>query len=264
MTFLQKLWKKAVLADAFMYQGVRKILQNITVENPALPRISFEDFGFGQNKLKQLQRNYVDNDEFYRVRQILQRRSDAAFTSVALSLRGAKKDSRSQGWCMLSMVVARKRDYETLEIQYRSTELVLKFGGDLAFLPWLCEKLEIQPNVVRWRFANCYLSGVYFPYLTNWWDPIEFLEFLWGNDRKLFEQGTRFWLRSAYKRDQVFPYSPENVAHKFNWLRNSGTMVQIRDYLEERHKTFGKPLPKLHYKEGTYVPRGKRKAEEEE
>lgn len=261
---------------AFAYQGVRKIINGMTWELPwfvgnSQPRDAFEldfsDLGYGSNKFKQLVRNYVNEEEFARVRGVLERRRDQSFTSVALAMRGAKKDGRSMGWCILSVVVTRgKKGGERVEVQYRSTELTLKFGGDLCFLPWVFEKIGVDPEVVTFRFANCYLSGVYLPYLVTFApDPVSLLIKLNKKDPEFFENATRFFLRSSYTKEQVFPYSPENVAHRFGWERiPKGTMRDIRNYLEEYHKATGKPLPKIHYKPGEYIPRGKRNKGEDE
>lgn len=263
--YAESLIQQVIAKPAFMYSGVRKIVQDVTWEVSELPELTFDQLGYGKNKLKQLQRNYVNPDEFDRVRGILTRRAGQSFTSVALNLRGKPKDSRSMGHCMLSLVVSRGNKLETVEVQYRSTELVLKFGGDLAFLPWVFDQLGLNPDVIRFRFANAYLSGVFFPTLCSMWEPIQFLEYLWKNDRKLFAAGTRFFLRSAYKRDQHFPYSPEQQQHRFLWNRLGKEKIErIRDYLERKHLTFGKELPKIHYGKHEYVPRAKRKSEEEE
>lgn len=266
--FLSHIVSQALQTDAFVYQGVRKILNGVTVGSIGLPAVKFEDLGYGPNKFKQLCRNYVNEEEFARVRAILNKRRDQSFTSVALSMRGKPKDARSQGHCILSVVITRSKEEERVEVQYRSTELVLKFGGDLAFLPWVFDQVGVDCHSnlpVTFRFANCYLSGVYFPYVAKFWEPVSFLQAVRKDDPRLFAQGTRFFLRSAYREDQIFPYSPENVAHRFGWktLGKRG-MRNVRDYLEAEHKKFGKPLPKLHYKEGEYVPRGKRQTEDSE
>lgn len=258
------LFDRALWAPPLVYQGVRKIISGITWEPKDFPQVKFSDYGYGPNKLRQLERNYIDGEEIKRVKTILERRKDQSFTSVALSLRGATKDSRSMGWCMLSLVASRTKTTETVEVHYRSTELILKFGGDLCFLPSIFDRLGLDPDSVRFRFANCFLSGVYFPYACRFWKPVDFLRTVYDTDKKLFAQGTRFFLRSSYKEDQVFPYSPENVAHRFAWKHLKKEMPKIRDYLESKHKKYGKPLPKTHYAEGEYVPRGKRKHVEED
>lgn len=274
---LVQLALKAASTEAFAYQGVRKIINGMTWQLPwrsaearhflegeeehePMAVVDFAQLGYGANKFKQLVRNYVNEEEFARVRSVLERRRDQTFTSVALSMRGAKKDARSQGWCILSIVVTRGKKGERIEVQYRSTELTLKFGGDLCFLPWVFEKLGVDPEVVTFRFANCYLSGVYLPYLVTFVkDPVPLLHKLWKNDPEFCASATRFFLRSSMKKNQFFPYSPENVAHRFGWERlSTSTMARIRDYLTEQHKKFG-PLDWIqHHKKGDYVPRGQR------
>lgn len=257
--------------EPFLYAGVRKICQGVTWEidnsNPkgdrtaGWPSLTYQDLGYGTNKEKQLQRNYFDAEEVARVKSALHKRGRAAFTAIAMNMKAGKKDSRSMGHCMQTMVISRTPKVTTVEMQYRSTEAILKFGGDIVFLPWVFEQLEIDPSIVRFHFANAYLSGVFFPTLFTQWNPISFLEFLWAHDQKLFAGGTRFLLRSAYRKDQKFPYSPEQLQHRFLWERvGPPTIKRIKDYLEEKHKAFGKPLPKIHHKlDEEYVPRRKRK-----
>lgn len=251
----QSLVKKCIQKPAFMYSGVRKIVQGVTYELKSLPELEYSDLGYGRNKHPQLLRNYWNPDEIERVKKLLKHREKQSFTSVAMSMRASEKDSRSQGHCMQTMVVTKTKDRTIVEMQYRSTEVILKFGGDLVFLPHVFEELGVEPDLIRFRFANAYLSGVFFPTLCRWWNPVDFLEFLWEKDQKLFAGGTRFFLRSAYKRDQHFPYSPEQQQHKFAWEHLD--MPAIREYLEEKHLTYGKPLPKIHH-DKNYIPRGKK------
>lgn len=242
--------------------GVRKICQDISWMAPTpWPEVTYEDLGYGKNKFKQLQRNYYDKEEIERVKLQLAKRANAAFTAVAMNMKAGKKDSRSMGHCMQTLIISRTPKVVTAEMQYRSTEAILKFGGDVVFLPWIFEQLQIEPSLVRFHFANAYLSGVFFPTLFQWWNPVSFLEVLWAHDQKLFAGGTRFLLRSAYKKDQHFPYSPENLQHRFLWERIGKDKInQIKEYLEDKHRLFGKPLPKIHHKQdGSYIPRGKRK-----
>lgn len=256
--------RKCIRKEAFDYQGVRKILQDLTWELKweDYPTHTYEDLGYGKNKFKQLTRNYINEEEWERVRNLLQKRRGKSFNSIALCLRGAKKESRSMGHCMQSLIISWKKDELNLEVQYRSTEAILKFGADLTFIKWIVDELNIvetlglTPNVIRFRFANIYLSGVFFPTVCKFWDPIEFLDYLWDTDQRLFAGGTRFFLRSAYQEDQIFPYSPEQQQHKFAWKNLD--MLRIKEYLEEKHLRYDKPLPKQHHTKD-YIPRGKRK-----
>lgn len=251
------------------YQGVRKIINGMTHEMPdGIVDMDFPDLGYGSNKMKQLVRNYVNEEEFERVRAVLERRKDQSFTSVALSMRGGKKDARSMGWCILSIVVTRSKGQEKVEVQYRSTELTLKFGGDLVFLPWVFRKIGVAEDApVTFRFANCYISGVYLPYLVTFVkDPVSLLNEIFKRDPVFAASATRFFLRSAMEKDQFFPYSPENVAHKFGWENINGkTMIRIREYLKSSHRAFGNlDWAKVHHVKGEYVPRGKRGEEDDE
>lgn len=269
--------------EAYLYQGVRKIINGLTINVEYSPvrgiikttggfgaknggfGLRFDQL-YGANKFKQLVRNYVDEKEFERVRTILERRKGKAFTSVALSMRGAQKTARSMGWCLLSIVITRTKDGDAVEVQYRSTELTLKFGGDLCFLPWVFDQIGVQPKRVTFRFANCFLSGVYLPYLASFAsNPVDMLSTLKQKDSKFFANGTRFLLRSAMQKDQFFPYSPENVAHRFLWKTlDEDEIEMMRLFLRREHKKLG-PLDwaDVHHVKGEYVPRAKRAEEDE-
>jgi len=239
--------KIAIAHPALLYTGPRKMLQDITFEVPMdrWKRIEYSDLGYGSNKQKQLVRTYWNETEANRVREVLARRTDQSFTSVAMSLRNQAKDSRSMGWCMNSLVVTRMRRerFESVEIQYRSSELTLKFGGDLCFVPWMFKELGLAPKITRFRFSNAYFSGVYFAYLSSFWPggPVRFLEYLWKNDRELFRHGTGHFFRSTSARNQEFKYSPENLAHRFGWKHLP--MKDAYQYLKMRYKEMGRPMP---------------------
>lgn len=246
------------------WQAIGKVVQDITFTTDHLPTWKLEDWGYGGNKEKQLERNYVNPEEFERVRQILQRRADNKYTSVALSLRGKPKDARSQGWCMLSLVISRNRDWHSVEVQYRTTELVLKFAADVWFLRKILTDLNIKPDVCRFRFANCALSGAYFPYLVDKLDLVKFLKMVHRADQEFFFRTTRFLLKATYKQDQFHPFSPERVSHKFLWERASRSEVKrINNFLEPLHKATGRPLPK-DFHDKSYVPKGQRSQDEED
>lgn len=244
----EPLVRRVMEMPAFQYNGLRKIVQGLDWEIDAIPKVTYEEIGYSKNKAKQLERNYIDPVELERVRNVLGKRRHQSFTSVALNTRGAKKDSRSMGWCMLSIVVTRANKVETVEIHYRSTELILKFGGDLAFLPGVFERLGVNPSVVRFRFANAFFSGVFLPtFLAFKANKTAFLEKMRRCDPKHFQAGTRFLLRSAMKKNQRFPYSPENQQHKFFWGNVAPYDIEeIKQYLILEHMKFGRPLPTAH------------------
>lgn len=246
------------------WQAIGKVVQGITYEATELPTWELSDWGYGKNKEKQLERNYINPEEFDRVRSILARRSLTKYTSVAISLRGRPKDSRSQGWCMLSAVISRYKNWSSVEVQYRTTELVLKFAADVWLLRKILTDLDIKPDICRFRFANCALSGAYFPYLVDKLDLVRFLDMVHSRDQEFFFRTTRFLLKSTYRQDQFHPFSPERVSHKYLWERASRSEVKrINQFLEPLHKATGRPLPK-DFHDKSYVPKGQRSQDEED
>ena len=92
-----QLIRRCINKEAFEYTGVRKIIQDITWEVPfsEYPTHTYEDLGYKKNKFKQLCRNYLNEKEIDRVTQLIEKRKKkSSFSSVALSLRGAEKESR--------------------------------------------------------------------------------------------------------------------------------------------------------------------------
>lgn len=250
MNLVVAIAKQSLDHPALLYTGPRKMLQDVTftvtpatLKNGDWP--TYPSIGYGTNKEKQLIRTYWKDDEANRVRQVLDRRGGQQFTSVAMSLRNKEKDSRSMGWCMNSLVVTRMRKshFESVEIQYRSSELTMKFGGDLCFIPYMFSQLNLSPSIIRFRFANAYFSGVYLAYLANHWPggPVPMLDYMWRHDQEFFRHGTGHFYRSTLSADQVFKYSPENLAHRFGW-RNIDMKAAFR-YLKKRYKEMGRPMP---------------------
>lgn len=261
MRWAVPLYRAIADAPAVGTQAIGKVVQNITLEAAKLPDWELSDWGYGKGKEKQLYRNYINEEEFGRVLSVLDRRGKSKYTSVAVSLRGAPKDSRSQGWCMLSLVISRNKDWYSVEVQYRTTEAILKFAADVWLLRELLQKrFEIVPSVCRFRFANCALSGAYFPYLVDKLGDqfVNFLHKTYQADPEFTLRTTRFLLKSCYKQDQFHPFSPERVSHKYLWSHATPRRLgEIVKYLEPIHKASGKPLPK-DFHDASYVPKGQR------
>jgi len=247
--------------------GLYKLFNGLTWEEKRLPSLTYDDIGYKNNKDGQLRKNYINEEELDRVDSILKKRSGGRGhhnTSVALAFRGEKKASKSQGWCLLSLVVSRMKSpaREIVEIHYRSTEALFKFHADLVLMQWVFNRLSLDPDAVKFRFANIHLSGVYLPVLFQYWDQEDFIDFVDKNDRDFLKRGLRWFLRSCYTKDQWFPFSPENVMHKLNWERGDPrTAVKILDPL---FRKYGYDLPKLHHQKDSYVTRRKKSVEEEE
>jgi hypothetical protein len=236
-----ELLKSVIKRPAFTYSGVRKLVRHVEWTIDEFPPLTYESLGYKKNKIKQMERNYYNEQEFARVRAVLNGRSAQKNTSVALLMRGKEKDSRSQGWCLLDIIVTRMKGFEEVDINYRSTELTLKFGADLVFIPWVLEQIGAKPQKIHFHITNAYFSGVFLPTLAQYWDYREMIDFLAKYDPWLFERGTRFFLRSTMDKNQRFRYSPENQQHKMAWERLP--MKKINAILLPMHKAIGKPLP---------------------
>ena len=225
--------KACLEADVFLFNGARGIYQSVGFEVDRIPDVSLEDLGYStKTKMSGLKRMYFNPDEAQRVRDLLKRRKHQAFTSASMSMRAGSKDSRSMGHCLEAIVITETPDRVNATVLYRSTEVIKKFSADLAFIPYVLDQLEVKPDFVRFYFSNVYLSGVFFPTLFPWWEPVDFLEMIRKRDPKLFVVATRFLRRLVKTSDQRFPYSPENQQHQFAWKRYPEKMPIIREYLE--------------------------------
>lgn len=159
------------------YSGVRKIVDNTHFEVPgvdffAVPGVTFEDLSFTERgKMGQLMRNYFDPLEWDKAVIKVRERKGKPHTSVAIRLTAAGKDSRSQGFCMQSLVLSMTKDCNTIDVFYRSTEVIQKFCADLLFFNRVIPERLLLPlgmsprdiQVVRFHFANAYLSCVFLP-----------------------------------------------------------------------------------------------------
>lgn len=218
----------------FIYNGARKIVRNVSFTLDSVPDTDLEAVGYSpRHKLKALDRMYYNEVEAERIRQLLTRRSDQAFSALAYSFRAGAKDSRSMGHCMESMVIGLTPDRCEVEVFYRSTEVIKKHSADLAFLPIVFERLGIKPQLVTFTFAYAYLSGVFFPTLFRFWDPFDFLADIKEREPKLYQVATRFIRRSVRTVDHKFPYAPERQQHEYAWKHYPEKMPRINQFLEE-------------------------------
>src|SRR6185369_17131685 len=146
------IWHAASL-PTFTLSGVRKIVSDVAFQIPwdALvnTKLSYADLHYTLAKRRQLARNYWDQEEVDAAREkLVAREGKKDHTSVSIQLRGQKKDSRSQGYCMQNLVISMSRTALEVDVYYRSTELIQKFAADLVFfseqLPPLFEQLSLK------------------------------------------------------------------------------------------------------------------------
>ena len=226
-------------APLFEYNGARRISTNVLWQPPALPWITTADMnhlGYArpETKLKALRRMYFNEADAARVKALLAKREGQAFSAITLSTIAGAKDARSMGHCIQHITLSLTPNRTEATIVYRSTELIKKFSADLAFLPWILEEqLGLRVDRASFFFANCFVSGVFFPTLMRYVDPIEFLEFLRTTEHPMFIVATRFLRRAVKTKDQHFPFSPERMQHEYMWRHYPKQIPAIRGYLKE-------------------------------
>lgn len=227
-------------APLFEYNGARRIATNVLWQPKDPPWLTCEQLakiGYARpaSKLQALKRMYFNRLEAARIRAILEKRDGQAFSAVSLSTIAGAKDARSMGHCIQNITLSLTPDRTEATVVYRSTELIKKFSADLAFVPWVLDELGVKVSRVSFFFANCFLSGVFFPTLMSYVDPIEFLEFLRKREMPMFVVATRFLRRSVQTKDQEFPFSPEKHQHDIAWKNFPHRMPELRKYLKQHH-----------------------------
>lgn len=184
------------LPTFYMSSTGRKYVANATMVVPGeawhagFP-LSINDLGYKgkDSKINQLKRIYYNEEAVEAARDKLTTRSkeEKDFTSVAIPTMSNKKDHRSQGYCMNSIVITHipkgpkvPEALTYITIFYRITEVIQKFGADLIFLNQLVIPEILQGGYkiteVRLQFTNAYFSPLFFPVLYHFVDPVELME----------------------------------------------------------------------------------------
>lgn len=186
--------------------GVRKIVQGVSWrtrgdswlgEDP----FTFKDLSYSgkDNKVNQLERIYYNDAFVQEARSKIRERldDDRSQSSVGIIMRGEDKDRRSQGHCIQNIVLTHAElrkgvEVTTLDVYYRSTEVVKKFLADVLFLkkvvfPRIMEGLP-WPTEIRFYFCNVYLSALFMPIYLRYAKPPkrDLFEILRENDERFF------------------------------------------------------------------------------
>lgn len=179
----------AVTCPPLAYHGVRKIVQAIYWEEKlGLPPGGLDiikELGYKKQKLARLMNVYYNQNEVTAAKLKLDERRGMPHTSVSVAMRNAKKDPRTQGWCLQNIVISTDyRSITTADIFYRSTEAIRKFAADLTLIKKVFEDLEVDPKPVRFYFANLYVSASFLPLFFRFTDPVKFFRHLKIHDPK--------------------------------------------------------------------------------
>jgi len=157
--------------EALAYSGIRKIVGDLQFEIPGEDfhtDLTFEDLGYSATaKFNQLKRNYWNQESVDKALEKLLSRKGSNHASASIRMQAGDKDSRSSGFCMQNMTITVCRERGYVDMHYRSTEVSMKFLADLVFLarmlPPLLKQLGVTLQVVRFKFANAFMSALYQP-----------------------------------------------------------------------------------------------------
>lgn len=195
---LIELIKHSIAQPSFVIHGVRKIVQGIYWEEknqlpPALDIL--KDLGYKPVKLTRLMNLYYNKEEVAKAKAKLKQRIGEEHSSVSILTRNMEKTHpQTQGWCIQNIVISQswkqKKCTTTADVFYRSTEAIMKFGADLSLLHTIFQEMGVEPQPVRFYFANLYVSAVFFPLLFQHTDGVKLLEHTRRHDK-------RFWFLAS-------------------------------------------------------------------
>lgn len=217
---------------------------------------AYPDLGYakGGSKINQLKRNYYNEESVREAKKKMSERAAQTITSVGISTIGGAK-ANSQGHCIRSVVVSRyspkitvSRQQEVyLDVFYRTTELLRKFGADLLFLkdflvpeilegnPWGVK----TPTAVRMYFSSCFFSALFIPVLYQFIDPTAFLQQLYKK-----EGDSQFYRRVVFRTKAMLERDASH--YKFQSRRNMQNLAMgFMDQDKIDRKALEKHLKKI-------------------
>lgn len=222
-------WKRLVYdlaaSPTLCISGVRKIVANVTWSISTADlyacKVEFEDLSYKQAKFRQLVRNYWDEESIAAAMQKVADRHDMPHTSVAFQLKNGEKDVRSQGYCMQNLVMTTTPKTCEVDIFYRSTEVLQKFLADLIFFkkmfPAMFAIAGREPTIIRFHFANAYLSAMFLPILFRFdTTPEEFFKNL-AKDAK-FNRTCRSATSKFFQPSHSYTYQKRVIM--FDYAKN--------------------------------------------
>lgn len=209
-TELETAWAHFVLSIAetppTAYVQIRKMFNNQSWEVPYSvfqTGIEFDSqvlqYAAWKSKFAQLDRNYLNAEEFEKLRTKFIGRMNKEQTCVTARFGNLEKKKDSMGFCMqtISMNLLRKpcngQPKFVIEIYYRSTECVQKFLADLKYLservlPLLLKDVPITPDLIRFRFCTMYLSSMFLPILFQILSPVNVVRAIRDGDEHWYNR----------------------------------------------------------------------------
>lgn len=204
------------------YVQIRKMFRNEMLIIPFKDfdgtNLQVQNLGYaeGKTKMNQLVRNYLNEDELIRIREAFKEREGKSQTCLTARFGALEKRKDSMGFCMQTITLNYFHKPEpgnprfTVEIYYRSTEIVQKFFADLMFLeqivfPILLDGLP-EPDEIRFNFSNIYLSSMFLPVFMQVVDLPEYLEYLKESDQRWFSRTVSGYVNKCINPDCIYNY----------------------------------------------------------
>lgn len=178
-----ELLKHATAQQPWLIHGVRAIYQGLTWSEAEMPPALdiLKELGYKPVKVTRLLNLYYNKEEVAKAKAKLKQRIGEEHSSVSILTRNMEKTHPiTQGWCIQNVVISQRwksrQVHTTADVFYRSTELIQKFGADLTLLKNIFDAMEVDVHPVRFYFANCYVSAVFFPLLFQYTPAVPFLK----------------------------------------------------------------------------------------
>ena len=240
-----------------LYSGCRKIISPVTLKFTKLDdSLTIQDCGFTKSKITMLTKNYLHEEsrkvavELWAKRRGQDKYGSVGFTTYAHFVKGgsidAKRSKRASvfGPCIQSVVITyiNKKTY-TIDIFYRTTELLKKFPADLVFL----RDVLLTPfdlSGMKMSHLTCHFANVTV-HVMYWVTIIPHLEDPLGELRKIKKTDEYFhnWVVKWTAR-YVCPEYHRGIAKFAQALRvqmdaknriDKGTMKSLQKYLRDNH-----------------------------
>jgi len=199
---------------------------------------TLSDLGYEERgtKMKQLYRDYCDTAAVEEAKKVMATRADQEVSSIGIPTLAGEKKRTAQGHCIRTIVISHYdakvnpsgKPYLRVDILYRTTELLRKFGADLIFLyKFIPELLESNPwgvkvpNMVSFYFPACFFSGLFIPVFYRFTDPVDFLQRL---KEGVSPEEIHFYKRCFFRTKTMLDRDVDH--YKFRSRRNMHLLAQ--------------------------------------
>ena len=238
MTKLEKAWLDfnlgLMMGEQDAYLQIRKMYQHQQLVIPwrvfkTGVDTCYTEMGYANphSKEKQLTRNYFNEEELVEMRtKFLDRMAASGGKShqstISAKLGNVKKKNSSMGFCMQNITMNFLKDgCFSIDMNYRSTETLVKFFADLKYLhevlfPFILEGSPVTPDKVVFNFSIVYFSMEFLPVLFQFVDAEETLRKLKKVDPRYFRRCLSI-MKVHLDEGMVSGYQTRNKMHNVFW-----------------------------------------------